>query len=109
MRIGGTETVFVAERGRLAEHAVDDLQPPLARRQVLQWNVLRTRLLFMEDRVTVAEGAASHILPAHAHVIALEQQGAQGKHLATTPVHTVLGGHRDPIGVELGHFGVHFK
>ena len=90
-RFGIVQRVAVveAEHAGFAEQRVVDAELRLARVDILERAIAFARLLIVEIRVALAEGAAPAILPAEPHGDAFEQQRAHGERLARTTSRTV--------------------
>ena len=63
----------------------------------------------MQNRVTLHEGATLHILPAHAHIGAFQQDRTKRKQLTHTPVHLTALTHFDALLQKLLQLLVHGK
>ena len=63
----------------------------------------------MQNRVTLHEGAALHILPAHTHIGAFQQDRTKCKQLTHTPVHLTALTHFDALLQKLLQLLVHGK
>src|SRR5690606_23783684 len=85
-RIGHRVPVLEGADGVLGEQAVVNEQLRLTFADVVERDVLLTRLLVVEDRVAVAERAAPRVLAAEPHARPFRQQRAESKRLGKRPV-----------------------
>ena len=85
-RVGHAVAELEAQHGVLAERAVEHVEPPLLRRDVLHGHVALAGFEIVERQVALAERAAAGILPAQPHGRAFQRQRAEGQRLAESPV-----------------------
>ena len=74
------------EHAHLRQRAVVDLEPCLVVAQVREARVPAARVLVVDHRVTVTEGAASHVLPGQPASNTLDQETAESEVFGGAPV-----------------------
>ncbi len=100
---GGRVAVFECQYRFFRQEGVVQLEPRLAREQVLQWYVGAGVLLVVQHRVTVREGATADVLAGHADRVTFELQSGVSHGLCVTPVdRQATGLHLLAVFVDLG-------
>src|SRR4029079_7687609 len=81
--------VLESQHRELGEVRVEHLEARLALREVRERDVARLGAMVVEDRVALAEGPSSGVLPGQAHGDPLEHDRAEGERFGERPVDRV--------------------
>ena len=103
--LGRGIAVFKAQHRFFGQQRIHHFEFGLAVMDVVERDVACLGLLIDQGRMALAEGAARRILPRQADVIALVQQGAEGKRFRRGPVEPLAGLEHFRFGMKLAGNG----